>query len=101
MKKSQILAAAQKAQDDEGRRTFIKNSQSLVFAMYSLGIIFLLVIKLARQQSINELLLLILLGGLGIEIEGFLKKHSLINALFAALLFIATGYIAWLIVKGK
>lgn len=101
MNKKKILEAAQREHDDEGMRSLIKNSQSLMFFMYSLAIVFLFIVRLIRKESLNDLLLLILSGGLGIEISQFLKRRSLITAFFILLLTIATLYTAIQIVNGK
>ncbi|KRN06478.1 DUF6442 family protein [Liquorilactobacillus mali] len=101
MNKNKILEAAQQANDDEGKRYTILASQNIIFGFYSLGLLFILTIRLLRHESLNDVLFLFLLGGLGIEISQAINKRSVVSILMSLLLIVAVVYTAWLIALGK
>lgn len=101
MNKNEILKAAQQANDDEGKRNTILTNQSIMFGFYSLGLLFILIIRLLRHESLNDVLFLALLGGLGIEISQVINKRSIISILMSILLVVAVVYTAWIISIGK
>ncbi|MFT8458250.1 MAG: DUF6442 family protein [Liquorilactobacillus ghanensis] len=101
MNKNEILKAAQQANDDEGKRNTILTNQSIMFGFYSLGLLFILIIRLLRHESLNDVLFLVLLGGLGIEISQAINKRSIISILMSILLVVAVVYTAWIIAIGK
>lgn len=77
MNKNEILKAAQTAHDDEGKRHTILQGQGLIFGLYSLGLVFLIAVRMVRNQPMNDLFLLILLGGFGIELSSAIKRRTL------------------------
>ncbi|MCT3212791.1 hypothetical protein EFO90_00025 [Lactiplantibacillus plantarum] len=101
MDKNKILKAAQLANYDEGKRNTILKSQSIIFGSYSLGLLFTLIVRLLRHESLNDVLFLVLLGSLGVEIAQVIKKHSLASILTSAVLIVAVIYTAWLVAVGR
>lgn len=100
MDKNKILKAAQLAKDDEGKRNTILKSQSIIFGFYSLGLLFMLIIRLLRHEPLSDVFFLILLGSLGVEIAQVIQKHSLASILTSFFLIVAVFYTAWLVVIG-
>lgn len=101
MDKNKILKAAQLAKDDEGKRNTILKSQSITFGFYSLGLLFMLIIRLLRHESLNDVLFWVLLGGLGVEIAQVIRKHSLAAIITSAFLIVAVICTAWLVAIGR
>ena len=72
----------------------ILTNQSIMSGFYSLGLLFILIIRLL-------LIFLVLLGGLGIEILEVINKRSIISILMSSLLIVAVAYTAWTIAIEK
>ena len=94
MNKNEILKAAQQSKDDKGKWNPILTNQSIMSGFYSLGLLFILIIRLL-------LIFLVLLGGLGIEILEVINKRSIISILMSSLLIVAVAYTAWTIAIEK
>lgn len=101
MDKNKILKTAQLAKDDEGKRNTILKSQSIIFGFYSLGLLFMLIIRLLRHESLNDVLFLVLLGGLGVEIAQVIRRNSLAAIITSAFLIVAVICTAWLVAIGR
>ncbi|MCP0885742.1 hypothetical protein LB941_00155 [Ligilactobacillus sp. WILCCON 0076] len=94
MNKNEILKAAQQSKDDKGKWNHILTNQSIMSGFYSLGLLFILIIRLL-------LIFLVLLDGLGIEILEVINKRSIISILMSSLLIVAVAYTAWTIAIEK